>query len=1268
MHDTNRLMKWLLVLGLVVMALVSLWPPWEKLKGGIDLVGGSSLLFEIDTTGLDKAQQRGLSTRVMNILRERVDPQGQMNLEWRPVGNTRLEIRMPRPPREVLERRQAYNEALDRLKGLNLSRFKLESALNLPADERSIALEGLSQGVTERKPLLDAAVETFDKYQVAQAANDPTASEEASKVYEDAVAQVLNTSLPISRFTDVLALTQGEARENELARLRAAYPSYDAGAVGGGDSKLLSEAVRLYDLWAANKSDLEDPADLKRRIRGAGVLEFRILADRDATNPANTGGTHVEPISKYTEQLAKSGPRPKGGAYRWFPIEDVLRFAHVDDLEEFEAIKSLPGRPIYEEYAGRYYVLVHGGPDYGLLRRSGKKPWKLQRAMVDRDPSTGENVVSFALDNRGGNLFGELTGNNKQRQLCIMLDDTAMSHATIIDRITNRCQISGDFTVERVQELVRTLEAGSLPARLKETPLSETTIGPSLGETNRRKGIRATAYGGAAVALFMVGYYGITAGGMAVVALLLNLLFVLAAMALLQATFTLPGIAALILTVGMAVDANVLIFERIREEVDRGLIFKKALNAGYGKAFSTIFDANLTTLITCVVLGFVGSEEVKGFAIVLGIGITTSMFTALFVTKLAFNSLIAIGWLKGFSMRRIIGQPSIDWIGLRTKFWPVSLVAVVLGMALFVGTSVADKEAVFDIEFLGGTSVQIDLKPEFPLDDEEMTDAITSSEEGSAVAWLFSAADELDRATAADGEVPGRFVLESTELTAGQLGTLMRRTIEDRVERGGIRAVGTQAVFEAKAGELNLAGFKIAVSDAAESARRAANRLRNARVQSVSEVGEASAGGKSYEISTVETNSELVQEAIMAVLGDKLEVERAIGFSTAVDDILTRDHFFVVESEDKYLSDVIAGDATFDIREYRGGTGILVLIDQREEPLVVEDFERRLREIGLQIQYAQHSTRDSMVFPLGEPSKRADGKTGYRRFAVLSVDESLLYEDDAVQWTESLARPLLEQVEAALGSEKSLSKVVSFLPQIAQQTKNRAIFAIVVAFAAIVAYLWLRFGTKEYGLAAIVAVIHDVTVTLGLVALSHYVYATVFGKALLITDFKIDLSMVAAILTVIGYSLNDTIVVFDRIRENRGRIGSLNPGLINNSLNQTLSRTLLTSTTTFLVVFILYAWGGKGVHGFSFALLIGVVVGTYSSLGVATPLLYRPRLLRAVVVVIASLGLIGIVFAEVDGQKWRLIWSGVIAASCAGYLARGQMSARRHGGGVPAAA
>jgi SecD/SecF fusion protein len=845
-----------------------------------------------------------------------------------------------------------------------------------------------------------------------------------------------------------------------------------------------------------------------------------------------------------------------------------------------------------------------------------------------------------------------------------------MSHATIQDRITERGRITGDFTLERVQELVRTLEAGSLPARLKETPLMEKTIGPSLGETNRRHGIQAAIWAGIAVAVFVLIYYGIAGGGMADVALALNLLFVLSAMALMQATFTLPGVAGLILTVGMAIDANVLIFERIREERDRGVIFKKALNAGYEKAFSTIMDANLTTLITCVILGFVGSEEVKGFAIVLGIGIVTSMFTALFVTRLVFNTLIVKGMLKDLSMRRLIHRPSIDWISLRSTFWPISIAVVALGMGLFVTQSTRDKEAVYDIEFLGGTSVQIDLKPgpEFEMSDEEVHRAITATDGESAVQWLKSAAGHLETAQAADGEVPGQFTLTSPELTGGQLATLMHSTVENLVERDGISAAGRTATFEGKSGELDLTLFQAKATEAARRARQAANRLRNARVQTIGETRPSANTGKSYEIATVVTNRGLVQEAILAVMGDKLKIQQAVNFTTVRDEELTKEKYFVVEAEDHYLSDVVGGDAHFDIRKFRGGVTIEVVLDEHEVPLLPEELKKRLREVGLSPEFEQYRTRESAVFPLGGAITRTDGKTGYRRFAVLAVDETMMYDDDRILWAEQLARTHFDQVEAALGSEKSLSKVVQFAPQIAGQTKNRAIFAIILALGAIVSYLWLRFGTKEYGLAAIVALIHDVAITLGLVALSHFLYATVVGSALAIDDFKIDLPMIAAILTVIGYSLNDTIVVFDRIRENRGRLGSLNPKLINNSINQTLARTVLTSITTFLVVAILYAFGGKGVHGFSFALLIGVVVGTYSSIGIATPLLYRPRLLRSVVAVIAALILIGVVFAEVGDPTWRLVLTGLIALICVVYLVRRRGEVEYAAAGQPAGA
>ncbi|MHC4695259.1 MAG: protein translocase subunit SecF, partial [Planctomycetota bacterium] len=629
--------------------------------------------------------------------------------------------------------------------------------------------------------------------------------------------------------------------------------------------------------------------------------------------------------------------------------------------------------------------------------------------------------------------------------------------------------------------------------------------------------------------------------------------------------------------------------------------------------------------------------------------------------RLVFNTLIAQGWLKDFSMRRLIQRPSIDWLGLRRIFWPVSTVAVVAGISLFVGLSNVKREAVYGIEFLGGTSVQIDLKDNVDMSDEDVAEAITSVDERettSAVQWLHGAADHLVTADARIGEDPGQFVLSSPEFTGTQLATLMRETLADSLEREGIRVVGRTAVFDSKAGQLDLAKFDRAVADAAEAARAAADRLRKATVQGVGDARPGQTSGSSYrssyQIATTETNRSLVQAAVMAALGDKLVVQRALGFTTTLDDELTRDHFFVVEQEDQFLSDVIGGDTPFDIRRFRGGVAMEVVLDELESPVTVTEVEERLREVGLQPEFEHTRTRESAIFPLGPGATTPDGKPGHRRFAVLAGDESLRYEDDPLQWTEGLAKMQLAQVEAALGREKSLSSVIQFAPQVAGQAKNRAVFAIALALGAIVSYLWLRFGTKEYGFAAIVALVHDVAITLGLVAASHFVYGTIVGESLLIEDFKINLPMIAAVLTVIGYSLNDTIVVFDRIRENRGRLGALSHNLVNNSLNQTLSRTLLTSITTFLVVFVLYVFGGQGVHGFSFALLIGIVVGTYSSLGVATPLLYRPEVLKRVIALIIALGLIGLIFAVIDAadQTARWVLIGLVALGYLGVLIR----------------
>ena len=1276
MNDPNRLMKWLLVIALFVLSLAVLYPPQRTLKGGIDLVGGTSLLFEIDTSGLESKETRDLSTRVMRILKDRVDPKGQLNLEWRPVGSTRLEIRLPRPPKEALERRATYNKTLDQLQAKNIKRRDVEEALSAPTAGRPAAIESLRRGHPARAELLAKLTFVYDELQKVKSGGESAAVDAASKAYEDAMSAFLATDLPINRLTDVLALPSGVNRIAQIDKLRTEYAAYDGGEMTAPDGKLLSKAIQAYDAWAANKAELEDPSDLKRRLRGAGVLEFRILAERDRGTPTQISDPNpqlAQPIAKYTEQLSKYGPRPKAGdRYRWFPIEDPLRFTGAADMEKFKIQLDSPGGPIIAEYAGRYYVLMHDDSENKMVKSSGQvRSWELRSAYPDRNPMTGENVVSFTLNPIGGQVFGELTGANVGRQLCILLDQQAVSHATIRERITEHCQISGRFSPERVGELVGVLEAGSLPARLKDTPLSEETIGPSLGETNRRHGLQASMLGTGLVVLFVLFYYGIAGGGIANMALALNVLITLAAMAMMQATFTLPGIAGVILSVGMAVDANVLIFERIREERARGVVFRKALNAGYDRAFSAIFDSNLCTLISCIILGAVASEEVKGFAITLGIGLATSMFTALFCTRLAFNTLIAKGWLDDLHMRRLMGIPKIDWVGLRRIFLPMSGVAVSLGLIVFLYTAVAHPESLFDIEFLGGTSIQIDLKPNVAMSDEQIRDAVTSTEPGegrSAVQWLTWAADQLQRATVSSGELPGQFVMSSPELSGDELSVLMRAALDPVLERDGVKASRSTATFAVRSSLLTPDTFKDAVRKAADAARGAATRLRGARVQSVGERTAGSTYHLSYELVTVETNRPLVQQAILETLGDKLSIQRGLRFTTVRDAELMNEPFFVVEADDHYLSEVITTDAPFDVRRFGGGVVVETILDDTEAAITVEEFESRLREVGLTPEFEQFRTRETGVFPLGASQARSDGKSGYKHFAVCAVDESLLYDDDSVQWTEVVAPSVLHQVEAALGIEKSFTKVVQFAPQIAGQTRNRALFAMILAMGAIAAYVWMRFGNRDFGFACLVALFHDVSITLGLIGISHYVFDTSLAKLLLVSDFKVDLSMVAAILTVIGYSLNDTIVVFDRIRENKGRTGSLSAALINDSINQTMSRTILTSLTVFFVVFVLYVFGGDGVHGFSVAMVVGVISGSYSTVGIAVPLVYKPRILYNISIAIASLGFIGLVLLVVSNTTALLVLIGLIVAGGAAAMVRTGRHDRELYAGQPARA
>lgn len=1260
MEKQNRLLMWSLVVVPIIAAVLAIIPPQKKLKGGIDLVGGFSLLYEIDTTGLDPSQIRGLSTKVKDVLQRRVDPNAQLNLVWRPVGNTRLEIQMPRPPQEAIERRKEYEQTLAKVEELNVGRLEIEAALS--ADDATARLVELGRGVAERQDKLTALQSAYADYQQVRGGDDLDAEDAARDAYEQAFAGVMATTLSPNRLTDVLALQDRAKRSEQLGRLKEAFPSY---------GQTMDDAVAKYDEWAADKAALEDPSDLKRLLRGAGVLEFRILAKRDPQNRtviASDQANLRQPISKYTEQLQQRGPRAAtSDHYRWFAVPEVVDFLNIENTTNVEQSIANSDQ-IVEQYAGKWYVLSHADSDFGLLRDS-KQKWKLKSAMPDRDEN-GQPSLSFTLDPRGGSQFARLTGDNIGQQLCIFLDDEAMSHATIKSQIRQRGQITGRFTQQDVWDLVQILDAGSLPGRLKETPLMEKNVGPSLGRTNRELGMKAAIYGMVVVAAFILIYYQF-AGVVANVALFLNLLFVLGIMATLQATFTLPGIAGLILTVGMAVDANVLIFERIREERERGVLLKRAVKTGYDKALSTIVDANLTTLITCVVLGYVGSEEVKGFAMVLGFGIVTSMFTALFVTRLIFTTLIDAGWLSELKMFRLIGRPNVDWLAMRSKFWPVSLVLVIGGLGLFITASARDKEKVYDIEFLGGTSVQIELKDDVDLSDEDVRQRVTARESGNgktSVQWLNEAADALAKAEITTGSIPTEFVVTSDTLTTPQIKALMetkrrgqRDALVDLLEVGGVTGEGTVCRFDTKPIQLarpedddtaasaaatertmTLEEFTAARDAAVEYARRAAGLLAGARVQEVASVDEQADAKRAFEIITVESSKELVQEAIVAAMSEELAIEAKINFNVMQDPRTGLD-FFPVEEDDRYLSDVIGGEASFDVLGFKGG--VALVFDNLQPAASVEEVERRIREIRLQPGFEQYKWRKYSVLGLSSAGQDDAGNTAYAKMALLVVDEELLNYDEAdpERWRNAVAIPELTQAKEALSAQKTLRSVIQFAPQVAEQTKTQAIIAVAIALMAIVAYVWLRFGQMQFGLAAIVALVHDVSITLGFITLSDYFHGGALGSLLLIQDFKIDLPMIAAMLTIIGYSLNDTIVVFDRIRENRGKLTTLSPQMINNSINQTLSRTLLTSATTFVVVFLMYWLGGPGVHGFAYALVMGVIVGTYSSLGVATPLLYRPRLLHIIVYILAALGLFGATWVIVSNTTALIVVGLVIA-------------------------
>ena len=566
--------------------------------------------------------------------------------------------------------------------------------------------------------------------------------------------------------------------------------------------------------------------------------------------------------------------------------------------------------------------------------------------LTNSQPTLDQNnrpAVTFNFNPSGARKFGDYTLENIGSPFAIVLDNEVVSAPTIQSHIPGGSGIiTGNFTVPESTNLAVLLRAGALPAELEF--LQEQTVGPDLGQDSINAGAIACLVAFALVLIYMVLSYGLF-GVFANIALLVNVALIFALLSLIGGTLTLPGIAGIVLTIGMAVDANVLIFERIREEAKTAKGPARAIELGYEKALSAIIDANITTLLTAVILFAMGAGPVRGFAITLGLGIVTSVFTAIFVTRL-----LVIIWFErkrpktimaGKYLRLVKAGTAFDFFN-RARMWlglSAVLVVVALGSFMYQGLN-------YGIDFKGGTTLRTE------------------------------SAMQID---------PGEYRAVLLALDIGE--------------------VNVTEVFDPTFGaDQNVATVAISAQDGEES---------------------------------------VTNETIQAV-------------------------------------------------------------------------ENALRTIDPDI-----------TFP-----------------AVESVG-----------------------------------------PTVSGELIQDAIIAVILAIGAVLIYIWLRFEW-QFALGAVAALVHDVFLTIG-----------IFSEL----QIRFDLAIIAALLTIVGYSLNDTVVVFDRVRENLRKYKAKDlKEVLNLSINETLSRTFMTSFTTLLALISLYVLGGDVIRGFVFAMIWGVIVGTYSSIFVAS--------------------------------------------------------------------
>ena len=1008
---------------------------------------------------------------------------------------------------------------------------------------------------------------------------------------------------------------------------------------------------------------------LRQRIDPQNVKEFRIQAVGENRILIQVPKATQAEVRRLKDRLTRMGrlefklALPRGDAKF---EEDYTAAAEGKQVSGYEK------RHVGGNKNNPFYLVKKGDPEItGRL---------LQSVNITRDQQ-GLPAVGFIFNSRGRAKFASITERNRGWHLAIILDGQLKSAPVIRSRIAGRGIIEGDFTMDEVTEMVTILRAGSLPVDLEL--LQESTVGPKLGRDAIQRGLNAIVVAGIAILLF-IGIYYMSCGLVADGALILNLVLLTGVLGILGAALTLPGVAGILLTVGMAVDANVLIFERIREESEAGKTVHVALRNGYDRAYTTIIDANVTTLLTAIILYLVGTGPVRGFAVTLSAGIVLSMFTALFVTRLALETAVSRGWLEEFKMFSFVGTPDVSYSRWRKIAFAVSGVVVLIGLAAFFGRGAA----LYDVDFTGGSLVYLSFDDPTPaaevrqkLEEAGYPDAQvqgvrqggrTASGQSNDFRVRVKGVGRQRLKTNLQPEISRKLrsagiLGEKGGVKVGADGRSFDLTLENPVSEQKVRkALAEDGQFYGSSSisqiippeDLEADRFIIRIAELPAIPKMTEIWADLVRVADFAQVkrepcevtlGEVQVGENQTDQASlsVTTNRKiqwqhLARELMRRQFGELKVSERDEASNsfelTGTRELLSR---FKREMPGEFNVPVVAFDGpqiTAELQATLTETDVRAYAEQQElenvyiVPLGVETssftlqvsrapIKQRLNDI-----FAEMGGRSVTVteYEMLDPEADAEGRVqvrlslnpaqtmpaieyyledaGFRG----QVRDMIVEEPDSPETKLSsvtLRIPAEEVEEAqkhitsAFQEAHPVRQIMSIGAVVAREMKGRALLAVLCASVVIVFYVALRFHALRFGVAAVIAVVHDVMITAGMIALADW--------SGLVGDIKINLPMLAAFLTILGYSLNDTIVVFDRIRENTIEAGkkALTGEVVDLSINQVLSRTILTSATTLVAVLTLYLLGGAELQGLAFTLIIGVVVGTYSSVYIASPVL-----------------------------------------------------------------